>query len=43
MHIEEGKIVTIEELEATIAELIIPQEKAKSTGNSHKRKQWENR
>lgn len=35
--------MTQEELESTIAELIIPQEKAKSTGNSHKRKQWENR
>ena len=35
--------MTIEELEATIAELIIQQEKPKSTGNSHKRKQWENR
>ena len=34
--------MTQEELEAAIAELIIPQEKAKSTGNSHRRKQWEN-
>ena len=43
MRIEGEKIVTLEELDAAIAELIIPQEKAKSTGNSHKRKQWENR
>ena len=35
--------MTQEELDATIAELIIMQEKPKSTGNSHKRKQWENR
>ena len=35
--------MTQEELDATIAELIVPQEKPKSTGNSHKRKQWENR
>lgn len=33
--------MTQEELDATIAELIIPQAKPKSTGNSHKRKQWE--
>ena len=35
--------MTVEELDAAIAEIIIPQEKPKSTGNSHKRKQWENR
>ena len=35
--------MTQEELDATIAELIIVQEKPKSTGNSHRRKQWENR
>lgn len=35
--------MTQEELDVTIAELIIVQEKPKSTGNSHKRKQWENR
>lgn len=35
--------MTQEELDATIAELIIAQEKPKSTGNSHRRKQWENR
>ena len=35
--------MTQEELDATIADLIIVQEKPKSTGNSHKRKQWENR
>ena len=35
--------MTQEELDTTIAELIIMQEKPKSTGNSHKRKQWENR
>ena len=35
--------MTVKELDAAIAEIIIPQEKPKSTGNSHKRKQWENR
>ena len=35
--------MTQDELDTAIAELIIPQEKAKNTGNSHKRKQWENR
>lgn len=30
--------MTQEELDAAIAELIIPQEKPQSTGNSHKRK-----
>lgn len=35
--------MTLEELNATIAEIIIPQEKPKSTGNSHRRKQWENK
>ena len=34
--------MTDEELNAAIAEIIIPQEKPKSTGNSHRRKQWEN-
>ena len=34
--------MTQKELDEVIAELIIPQKKAKSTGNSHKRKQWEN-
>ena len=35
--------MTEEELNAAIAEIIIPQEKPKSTGNSHRRKQWENK
>lgn len=35
--------MTTEELDLAVAEIIIPQEKPKSTGNSHKRKQWENR
>lgn len=35
--------MTSEKLDAAIAEIIIPQEKSKSKGNSHKRKQWENR
>lgn len=35
--------MTKEELDELIKEIIIPQEKPKSTGNSHKRKQWENR
>ena len=35
--------MTLEELDAAIAEMIIPQEKPKSTGNSHRRKQWENK
>ena len=35
--------MTPEELNVMIKELIIPQEKPKSTGNSHRRKQWENR
>jgi len=34
--------MTDEELNAMIAEIIIPQEKPKNTGNSHRRKQWEN-
>ncbi|MBQ7704402.1 MAG: hypothetical protein IJT73_03100 [Selenomonadaceae bacterium] len=35
--------MTQEELNAAISEIIVAQEKFKSTGNSHKRKQWENR
>ncbi len=35
--------MTVEELDAAIAETIIPQEKPRSTQNSHRRKQWENR
>ena len=35
--------MTQEELDAAIAEIIIPAETPKSTGNSHRRKQWENR
>lgn len=35
--------MTQDELDAAIAEVIIIQDKPKSTGNSHKRKQWENR
>lgn len=35
--------MTKKELDLLIKEIIIPQEKPKSTGNSHKRKQWENR
>ena len=35
--------MTTEKLDALIKEIIIPQEKPPSTGNSHKRKQWENR
>ena len=35
--------MTAEELDAAIAEIIIPQEKTKSTQNSHRRKQWENK
>ena len=35
--------MTLEELNAVIAEIIIPQDKPKSTGNSHRRKQWENK
>lgn len=35
--------MTLEELNAAMAEIIIPQEKPKSTGNSHRRKQWENK
>lgn len=35
--------MTQDELDAVIAEVIITQDKPKSTGNSHKRKQWENR
>ena len=35
--------MTQDELDAVIAELIIVQKKTKGTGNSHKRKQWENR
>ena len=38
-----GDIMTQEELNKMIDEIIISQEKPKSTGNSHKRKQWENR
>ena len=34
--------MTEQELDAAIAEIIIPHEKPKSTGNSHRRKQWEN-
>ena len=34
--------MTLEELDVAIAEIIIPQEKPKNTGNSHRRKQWEN-
>ena len=35
--------MTQKELDATITYLIIVQEKPKSTGNSYRRKQWENR
>ena len=35
--------MTAEELNLLIKAIIIPQEKPKSTGNSHRRKQWENR
>lgn len=35
--------MTREELDDLIAELIILKEKPKNTGNSHRRKQWENR
>lgn len=35
--------MTSEELYTAIAEIIIPQEKLKSTSNSHRRKQWENK
>ena len=35
--------MTSEEMNLAIAEMIIPQEKPKSTGNSHRRKQWENK
>lgn len=35
--------MTQDELDAAIVEVIIIQYKPKSTGNSHKRKQWENR
>ena len=35
------KIMTAEELDRLIAELIVPEEKPNSKGNSHKRKQWE--
>ena len=35
--------MTTEELDELIKAIIIPQEKPKSTGNSHNRKQWENR
>lgn len=35
--------MTSKELDTAIAEIIIPQEKPKSTGNSHRRKQWENK
>ena len=35
--------MTREEIDALISEIIILQEKPKSTGNSHRRKQWENR
>ena len=34
--------MTHDEFDTVIAELIIPQEKTRSTGNSHRRKQWEN-
>ena len=36
------RVVTQEKLDEKIAEIIIPTEKPKSTGNSHRRKQWEN-
>ena len=39
----EVKILTEEELTAEIEKIIIFQEKPKSTGNSHRRKQWENK
>lgn len=35
-------MLTQNELNLAISELTLPQEKPKSTGNSHKRKQWEN-
>ena len=35
--------MTNEELNLQIEKIILPQEKPKSTGNSHRRKQWENR
>lgn len=35
--------MTQQELDAAIAEIIIPQKKSRSTQNSHRRKQWENR
>ena len=35
--------MTQEELNKAISEIVIPTEKPKSTGNSHRRKQWENR
>lgn len=35
--------MTNEALDLLIKEIVIPQEKPKSIGNSHKRKQWENR
>lgn len=34
--------MTLKELDVAIAEIIIPQVKPKNTGNSHRRKQWEN-
>lgn len=42
-NVIEVERMTKEELDMVIAEIIIPAEKPKSTGNSHKRKQWENR
>ena len=41
-NVIEVERMTQEELNMVIAEIIIPAEKPKSTGNSHKRKQWEN-
>ena len=39
---ENGEVkMTQEEFDLLITELIVPEEKLKSTGNSHKRKQWE--
>ncbi len=35
--------MTPEDLDIMLREIIIPQIKPRSTGNSHKRKQWENR
>lgn len=35
--------MTAEKLDAAIKEIVLLKEKSKSTGNSHSRKQWENR